>query len=104
MLIIGCDSHSRSQQIAMIAPETGEFEEHRLEHSNGEARRFYASLAEGTLVGVESTGYTLWFAELLSELGHELAVGDAARIRAWHLSTILSSSYFAKCITPHLSG
>ena len=39
MLIVGCDFHSRSQQIAMINPETGEFEEHRLEHSNGEARR-----------------------------------------------------------------
>jgi hypothetical protein len=36
----------------MIDPETGEFEEHRLEHGNGEARRFYASLPERALVGV----------------------------------------------------
>jgi hypothetical protein len=33
-------------------------------------------------VGIENTGYTLWFAELMSELSHELAVGDAAKIRA----------------------
>lgn len=34
------------------------------------------------MVGIETTSYMLWFAELLSELGHELAVGDAAKIRA----------------------
>ena len=31
---------------------------------------------------MESTGYALWFAALLAELGHELVVGDAAKIRA----------------------
>ena len=82
MLIIGCDFHTRSQHIAMLDTETGEVVERRLEHENGEARRFYESLKEPALVGMESTGYSLWFAEMLAELGHQLVVGEAAKIRA----------------------
>ena len=82
MIIIGCDLHTRSEQIAMLDTETGEFEERRLEHEDGEVRRFYAGLKEPALVGIESTGYTRWFADMLAELGHELVVGEAGKIRA----------------------
>jgi hypothetical protein len=44
MLIIGCDFHTRFQQIAMLDPKTGEVIERRLEHENGEAQKFYATL------------------------------------------------------------
>jgi transposase len=81
MIIIGCDFHTRFQQIALLDTETGEVEERRLEHENGEARAFYAGLREPALVGIESMGYTQWFEELLAECGHELVVGDAAKIR-----------------------
>jgi len=33
-------------------------------------------------VGIESTGPIHWFERLLAELGHELWIGDAAKIRA----------------------
>ncbi len=82
MKIIGCDFHASSQQIAMLDAETGEIIEKKLEHANGEARKFYAGLKEAALVGIESTSYTRWFAEMLAELGHELVGGDAAKIRA----------------------
>ncbi|MDE3179817.1 MAG: IS110 family transposase [Acidobacteriota bacterium] len=82
MLIIGNDFHSRYQVIAMLDRESGEVERRRLEHTNGEVRTFYASLPKPALVGIESTSYTLWFAELMNELGHELVTGDAAKIRA----------------------
>ena len=82
MIIIGCDFHSRMQQIAMLDTETGEVVEKKLEHESGEAKRFYEELKEPALVGIETTGYTRWFAEMLAELGHELGVGDAAKIRA----------------------
>ena len=45
MMIIGCDLHTRYQQIAMLDTETGELVERRLEHENGEARAFYARFA-----------------------------------------------------------
>ena len=81
MIIIGCDLHVRLEQIAMLDTETGEVVEKRLEHENGEAKRFYQGLKERALVGIESTGYTQWFAEMLAELGHELVVGEGAKIR-----------------------
>ena len=40
MMIIGCDLHTRYQQIAMLDTETGEEIERRLEHESGEARGF----------------------------------------------------------------
>jgi hypothetical protein len=44
MLIRGVDFHSRFQQIAMVDRETGELIERRLDHSNGEAKKFCAEL------------------------------------------------------------
>jgi len=82
MKIVGCDLHTRYQQIAVLDEETGELMERRLEHANGEAKEFYASLSGPVRVGIEATGHTRWFERLLSELGHELWMGDAARIRA----------------------
>ena len=82
MMIIGCDLHTRYQQIAMLDTETGEFVERRLEHENGEARAFYAALAGAVRVGIEATGHTHWFEAMLAELGDELWRGDAAKIRA----------------------
>ena len=45
MKIVGCDLHTRYQQIAMLDQETGELIERRLEHESGEARAFYAALS-----------------------------------------------------------
>ena len=82
MKIVGCDLHTRYQQIALLDEETGELIERRLEHAKGEAKEFYTSLRGPVRVGIESTGHTRWFERLLAELGHELWIGDAARIRA----------------------
>jgi transposase len=83
MLIIGCDFHTRYQQIAMAREETGELLiERRLDHANGEAHAFYRSLREPVRVGIEATGPIHWFERLLVELGHELWIGDSAKIRA----------------------
>ena len=49
MLIIGCDFHSRFQQIAMVDTESGELVERRLDHREGEAQKFYAGLAKPVL-------------------------------------------------------
>src|SRR5215467_6045411 len=83
MLIIGCDYHPSFQQITVLDQETGEYQELRLQHKNGEAERFYRKLAgEKVRVGVEATGGMRWFERLLGELGFELWVGDPARVRA----------------------
>ena len=130
MKIIGCDFHTRYQQIAMMKESTGELLERRLDHQSGEAEGFYRQLqgpvrvgieATGELmerrldhesgeahafyrdlqgpvrVGIEATGPIRWFERLLAELGHELWIGDSAKIRAsevrkqklWALSDLI---------------
>lgn len=84
MKIIGCDFHPGYQQIAMLDQETGEFTERRLSHASGgaEARKFYSELAGPVRVGLEASGQSQWFERMLSEMGYELWIGDAAKIRA----------------------
>ncbi len=115
MFVIGCDLHTRYQQIAMLDTVTGEVVTRRLEHENGEARAFYASLAKPALVGIEATGCTQWFERMLAELGHELWVGDPAEIRARavrrqktdtrdaeHMLDLLASNRFPRIWIPSL--
>ena len=85
MSIIGCDLHTRYQQIAMLGAEAGEVVTRRLEHENGEAKAFYASLPKPSLIGIEATGYTQWFERLVAGQGHELWVGDPAVRLYWML-------------------
>jgi len=82
MWIIGCDLHTRYQQVAALDTETGELVERRLEHAGEEVRAFYAARPKPTIVGIEATGHAQWFERLLGEFGHQLWVGDAAEIRA----------------------
>ncbi|HUJ33468.1 MAG TPA: IS110 family transposase [Candidatus Acidoferrum sp.] len=82
MLIIGCDFYTRYQQIAMMDEATGELIERRLDHESGEAHTFYRNLRGPARVGIEATGPLHWFERLLTELGHELWIGNSAKIRA----------------------
>jgi transposase len=82
MQIVGCDFHPSFQQVCVLDVLTGEVRELKLVHATGEAERFYRGLVEPALIGMESTGNSLWFERLMEQLGHELWVGDAARIRA----------------------
>ena len=84
MMIIGVDYHPSDQYIAFVDTETGEGDERRLNHSDGEAEKFYRELKQRGLsvrVGMEATGYSRWFERLLAELGFEVWIGDAAEIK-----------------------
>jgi transposase len=84
MMIIGCDYHPSDQQIALVDQETGECSERRLNHSEGEAEKFYRDLQRrgvSVRVGMEATGHARWFERLMAELGFELWIGDPAEIK-----------------------
>jgi len=84
MLLIGVDYHPSFQQLAFLDQETGEYGELRLNHSDGQAERFYRDLKQRRTcvrVGMEATGYSRWFERLLAELGFELWIGDPATIK-----------------------
>jgi transposase len=82
MRIIGCDYHPSWQQICWVDTATGETEEKKLEHASGEAEKFYRGLSGPALIGMESTGNCQWFVEMATTAGHEVWIGDAAKIRA----------------------
>ena len=85
MMIIGVDYHPSIQTIAFFVEETGECGEQELNHSDGQAERFYRDLKQRGIsvrVGMEATGYSRWFERLLAELGFELWIGDPAEIKA----------------------
>lgn len=82
MIIIGCDFHPSVQQVALLDTETGRRFEGRMTHEGDQVRRFYAELPRPVRVGLECSGYSLWFEEMLEELGIEYWVGDAFKIRA----------------------
>ncbi len=81
-MIIGCDFHPSWQQVAWLDSETGETGEQKLVHARGEAKTYYQQLAAPVLIGMEATGNSQWFIELVEDLGHEIWIGDAAEIRA----------------------
>jgi transposase len=82
MKIVGCDFHPSYQQVAVFDTLTAEVEEFKLSHADGQAERFYRELEGPALIGMEATGNSLWFEQLVQNLGHELWIGDAAQIRA----------------------
>jgi transposase len=68
--------------VAWLDTETGESGEQKLVNGDGEAERWYRQLPPSSLIGLEATGNSQWFIDLLNQLGHEVWIGDAAEIRA----------------------
>jgi transposase len=80
---IGCDFHPSFQCIAMVDTESGEYVERKLSHEWGEARRFYQGLqGKKVVIGMEACGNSGWFEQMVGEMGHELWLGDAGKIRS----------------------
>ena len=54
MLVIGCDLHTRYQQIGLLNTKTAAMTTRRLKHENREALDFCAGLPKGMAVGIEA--------------------------------------------------
>src|SRR6266487_7178366 len=81
-IYIGVDFHARQQTICYLTTETGEFVTHELKHQDkDEVRSFYSQFDGRVIVGLEASGYSPWFEQLLEDLGHEVWLGDATEIR-----------------------
>ena len=79
--------------------KTGEYGERQLNHSSGEAEKFYRELQHHGVharVGMEATGNALWFERLLAELGFELWIGDPAEIKTKRVRKKRQSSNTSK--------
>ncbi len=82
MVLIGSDFHPSWQQVSWLNQETGETGDQKLVHEPGAVEKFYRQFPAGSRIGMEATGNCQWFVELVTSLGHEMRIGDAAKIRA----------------------
>jgi transposase len=78
---IGVDLHVRTQTLCWMEEADGEEHELTLDHQRDDVGAFYSRFAVPAIVGVESSGYSLWFHRLIEQAGHRLLVGDALAIR-----------------------
>ena len=81
-IYIGVDFHSRQQTICYLKTETGELVMTELKHQDKEQlRTFYQQFSGPVIIGLEASGYSPWFEELVAALGSEVWLGDAVEIR-----------------------
>jgi hypothetical protein len=55
MMIIGVDYHPSFQRMAFLIEETGEYNERRLNHSDGEAEKYYRELKAARSQGAKGS-------------------------------------------------
>ena len=81
-IYIGVDFHARQQTICYLKTETGELVISALQHQDKEqVRAFYQQFPGQVIVGLEASGYSPWFENLLEQIGCEVWVGHATEIR-----------------------
>src|SRR6266567_1907200 len=77
----GVDFHARQQTISYCDTADGEIHRQELHHQRDDVRGFYAQFAGEVIVGLEASGYSAWFEEMLEELQQTVWLGNAAEIR-----------------------
>lgn len=66
----GVDFHARQQTVCYCDTADGEIRLAELDHGEDNVRGFYSRFAGELTVGIEASGYSTWFIELLEGLGH----------------------------------
>jgi transposase len=77
----GVDFHARQQTIDYLDTVDGEIHQCTLRHQEDDVRGFYAQFKGEVIVGLEASGYSAWFEEMLEELHHTVWLGNPAEIR-----------------------
>ena len=81
-IYIGVDFHARQQTVCSLKTDEGVVNTHNLKHQDkDEVRAFYQQFSGRVIVGIEASGYSPWFEQLLEDLGHDVWLGDATEIR-----------------------
>jgi transposase len=77
----GVDFHARQQTRGYCDTADGLIQCRELHHDKDDVCVFYAQFTGDVIVGLEASGYSTWFIELLETLGHQVLMGDATEIR-----------------------
>jgi transposase len=78
---VATDFHAREQTISYCDTAEGEIQHAKLRHQRDDVRAFYQQFTGEVIVGFEASGYSAWFEQMLTELGHTIWLGNAAEIR-----------------------
>src|SRR5437899_3375914 len=96
---IGVDLHVRTETVCWMNTADGEIHQHTLDHSRDDLRAFYAQFTAPAVVGIESSGYALWFHQLMEQAGHRLLVEPQRDRKSTRLnSSHLGISYAVFCL------
>ncbi len=68
----GVDFHVRQQTIFYCDTADGVIHCRELHHEKDDVRGFYSQLSGEVIVGLEASGYSTWFTELLEGIGHQV--------------------------------
>jgi transposase len=77
----GVDFHARQQTVCYCDSDGGEVRLTELDHERDDVNGFYSDLPGDVVVGIEASGYSTWFVELVERLGHRVLIGDASEVR-----------------------
>jgi transposase len=77
----GVDFHARVQTVCYCNSEIGEIHVSELPHQRDDVRAFYSNFQDQVVIGLEASGYSSWFEQIVEELGHQVWRGDAVEIR-----------------------
>jgi len=78
---VAVDFHARQQTITYCDTADGEIHRPVLRHQHDDVRAFYEQFKGEVIVGLEASGYSAWFEQMLGELGHTIWLGNPAEIR-----------------------
>lgn len=78
---VAVDFHARQQTISFCDLADGEIHRAELRHQHDDIRAFYMQFTGEVIVGLEASGYSAWFEQMLAELGHTVWLGNPAEIR-----------------------
>ena len=105
MKIVGCDFHPSYQQVAVFDTFTGEVEERKLMHADGQAEQFYQELEGPALIGIESVGNAQWFVRLVESLEpHQLWIGRCVAERSGLVTCVSRRPTSGTQLWPHLEA
>ena len=83
MAFVGCDLHTRMQRVAVLDTEAGKVSERQVAHEGTAVEEFYAGSPRPVTVGIESTGYAVWFHALMQRLGTRCSSAMRRRSAPW---------------------
>src|SRR6185436_7594524 len=78
---VAVDFHAREQTISYCDSADGEIHRTKLRHQHDDVRKFYEQFTGEVVVGLEASGYSAWYEQMLAELGHTVWLGNPAEIR-----------------------